>query len=153
MTVEQAAKADNNDRENYARVVLKKKPQVPGTRWYADNTREPIRDETLRDGLVAVGAVTRREDLPTTSGAPRYALMWDFAALFDPTVQGSRLEEMITAFQAKHLSKSALARTKIIRSGAIATQSGVLVAFPNGETRTGSGTQFDYFKSRCRDIH
>ena len=28
-----------------------------GTRWYADNTREPIRDETLREGLMAVGAV------------------------------------------------------------------------------------------------
>jgi hypothetical protein len=67
---------------------LKKNFQVPGTRWYADNTREPIRDETLRDGLVAVGAVVRREDLPTTSGAPRYALKLDFAALFDPIIEG-----------------------------------------------------------------
>ena len=40
--------------------------EIAGTRWYADNTREPIRDETLREGLVAVGAVIARSDLPTT---------------------------------------------------------------------------------------
>jgi hypothetical protein len=45
------------------------------------------------------------------------------------------LEKAIIAFQAKHLSKSALARTSIMRSGAIATRAGVLVTFPNGETR------------------
>jgi hypothetical protein len=58
-----------------------------------------------------------------------------FAALFDPTIEGAGLEDAITAFQAKHLSKSALARTSILRSGAIASQAGVLVTFPNGETR------------------
>src|SRR5438874_922541 len=56
MTDKQAAKSDRTDRENYAKRVLKKNFRVLGRRWYADNTREPIRDETLRDGLVAVGA-------------------------------------------------------------------------------------------------
>src|SRR5215208_2478613 len=78
MTTEQAAKSDQTDRENYATGVLRKNFQAPGARWYADNTREPIRDETLRDGLVAIGAVLRREDLPTASGNPRYALKTDF---------------------------------------------------------------------------
>lgn len=135
MTVEQAAQASDADREGYAAAVLKKTVQVPGQRWYADNTREPIRDETLRDGLVAIGAVIRREDLPTTSGLPRYALKADFAALFDPLLQGTALEQSIAGFQATHLSKSALARVTIMRSGAAATASGVLVTFPNGETR------------------
>jgi hypothetical protein len=135
MTVEQAAKPDQIDRETYAEGIPKKNFQVPGTRWYADNTREPIRDETLRDGLVAIGAVLRREDLPTTSGSPRYALKSDFAVLFDPTIEGLRLENAIAAFQAKHLSKSALARTSIMLSGAVATEAGLLVTFPNGETR------------------
>jgi hypothetical protein len=70
MTEEQAAKANHADREAYATAVLKKKYNPIGTRWYADNTREPIRDETLRDGLVAIGAVVRSEDMPTTSGLP-----------------------------------------------------------------------------------
>jgi hypothetical protein len=135
MTAEQAAKADDADRLGYAASVLKKNAQIGGTRWYADNTREPIRDETLRDGLVAIGAVTRREDLPTTSGLPRYALKSEFASLFDPALDGVSLETAIGQFQRDHLSKSALARVTIMRAGAAASSAGVLVKFPSGETR------------------
>ena len=135
MTIEQAAKSEAEERRTYAATIVKKKVHVPGVRWYADNTREPIRDETLRDGLVAIGAVLRREDLPTTSGLPRYALKADFAALFDPDLDEAALGEAITAFQAKHLSRSALARVNIMLSGAAGKTSGVLVTFPNGETR------------------
>ena len=135
MTGAQAARSHAAEREAYASGVLEKSFQAPGTRWYADNTREPIRDETLRDGLVAVGAVIRREDLPTTSGKPRYALKADFAALFDAALDGEALERAIAAFQATHLSKSALARVSIMLSGAAGAGAGVLVAFPNGETR------------------
>jgi hypothetical protein len=42
MTDEQAAKSDKADREKYAEGVLRKNFRVLGTRWYADNTREPI---------------------------------------------------------------------------------------------------------------
>ena len=52
-------------------------------RWYAANTREPIRDETLREGLVRMGAVKEREGLPTTSPRPRYAIAERFAHSFD----------------------------------------------------------------------
>ena len=92
MTNDQAAMAEPEARNTYSNDLLKKSFQVPGERWYADNTREPIRDETLREGLVAVGAVIAREDLPTTSSRPRYALKADFAALFDPTLDGEKLE-------------------------------------------------------------
>ncbi len=135
MTEEQAAMADQAAREAYADGVLKKNFRAPGKRWFADNTREPIRDETLRDGLVAVGAVARREDLPTTSGLPRYALRSDFAALFNPALDGEKLEKAIAAFQAAHLSKSALARVSIMLAGAAGSRAGVLVVFPNKETR------------------
>lgn len=135
MTDEQAAKSDHADRESYAQAVLKRNVQIPGSRWYADNTREPIRDETLRDGLVAVGAVTRRDDLPTTSGLPRYALKSDFASLFDPVLEGEDLETAIANFQSKHLSKSALARVSIVLAGAADSTAGVLVTFLNGEAR------------------
>ncbi len=135
MTIEQAAKPEDEERRAYAANILKKNVHVPGTRWYADNTREPIRDETLRDGLVAIGAVLRREDLPTTSGLPRYALKTDFAALFNPDLDEEALAQQIAAFQKKHLSKSALARVNIMLSGAAGNASGVLVTFPSGETR------------------
>ena len=57
MTEEQSQVSGNDDRLHYASPVLKHKYDFQGTRWYADNTREPIRDETLREGLVAIGAV------------------------------------------------------------------------------------------------
>jgi hypothetical protein len=134
MTAEQAAESDNEERERYYSAVVAKRP-VKGARWYADNSREAIRDETIRDGLAKLGAVNRRPDLPTTSDRPAYALSKDFAALFDPTVEGEALEHAIAQFQSSHLSKSAQTRLAIIRAGAAASESGVLVAFPSGETR------------------
>jgi hypothetical protein len=134
MTVEQAAESSYALRRAYAENIRAKR-HVAGQRWYADNTREPIRDETLRDGLVAVGAVIRREDLPTTSGAPRYILKADFAALFDPALADADLKSAIAAYQAKHLSAAALARVSIMLAGATASTSTVPVTFPNGLTR------------------
>jgi len=135
MTDEQASLTGDAERSAYAQDVLKKNYRGSGKRWYADNTREPIRDETLRDGLVAIGAVLRREDLPTTSGLPRYALKGDFAGLFNPALQGDALQHAVADFQARHLSKSALARVSIMLAGAAGRSAGVLVTFPNGETR------------------
>ena len=135
MTAEQAAKPDEADRQSYVATIRQKDGRAPGTRWYADNTREPIRDETLRDGLVAVGAVLRREDLATTSGDPRYSLRIDFAALFEQPLEDEALESAIGAFQTKHLRKSALARVSLMRAGAAGNAAGVLVTFPNRETR------------------
>jgi len=84
MTDAQAAETSDNERLSWAEESL-----TPGSmkdvagRWYAPNTREPIRDETLRSGLIVTGAVIERSRLPTTSAKPRYALNREFAALFD----------------------------------------------------------------------
>ena len=135
MTDEQAAKVGDAERVAYGDDIRKKSYVVPGDPWYADNTREPIRDETLREGLVNIGAVISRDDLPTTSSKPRYALLSDFAALFDPNLANDALLASISAYQAKHLSKSALARVSLMQAGAAAGKTGVMVSFPNGETR------------------
>ena len=135
MTTEQAAMSDSKDREDFDSLIRRKKP-VPGNRWYADNTRESIRDETLKNGLVAIGAVVAREDLPTTAQTPRYALKNEFAALFDPALENDALEAAIAMFQANQLSKGALARVTIMQAGAMARSTAVLVSFPNGETRS-----------------
>ncbi len=135
MTDEQAAKVTDGERMAYGDDIRKKNYVITGDAWYADNTREPIRDETLREGLVNIGAVIARDDLPTTSSKPRYALLSDFAALFNPNLADEKLMVAIAAFQAKHLSKSALARVSLMQAGAVAGKSGVMVSFPNGETR------------------
>ncbi|MAM58778.1 MAG: restriction endonuclease [Salinicola sp.] len=135
MTDEQAALVDDASRTAYATGVLRTGSQTEGRRWYQDNTREPIRDETLREGLVAIGAVIERTDLPTTSSKPRYALKASFAALFDPALTGEALQARTAAWQAEALNKGALARLAIVRQGAGVSADQVLVTFPNGETR------------------
>lgn len=135
MTDLQAANDSDEERLSYRSNLRKKSFEVPGKRWYADNTREPIRDETLREGLLAIGAVMEDKDVPTTSGKPRYALKSDLAALFDPALKDDALEAAILHWQEEHLNKGALARVSLMRLGG-ANKDGVMVHFPNGETRT-----------------
>lgn len=135
MTNEQAAQVDDASRAAYSAGVLRTGAHIEGRRWYQDNTREPIRDETLREGLVAIGAVTERTDLATTSSKPRYALKASFASLFNPALAGEALQARIAAWQAEALNKGALARLAIVRRGAGVSTDQVLVTFPNGETR------------------
>jgi BsuBI/PstI restriction endonuclease domain/BsuBI/PstI restriction endonuclease HTH domain len=135
MTDEQAARVDLQSRQSYSNDIMKAGFEARGRRWYRDNTREPIRDETLRDGLIPLGAVVERTDVPTTSSKPRYALTTAFASLFDPALKGRGFDAAVSTWQTNALSKGALARIALVRKGADATGSHVLVHFPNGETR------------------
>ena len=135
MTDSQAPLAGDNDREAWLTNSMRPTAGDIEGRWYAANTREPIRDETLREGLVRTGAVKERGGLPTTSPLPRYALSIGFADLFDPGLMGKSLRASIEEWQAEHLSAGALARLAIVRRGATAGEGRVLVTFPSGETR------------------
>lgn len=135
MTDKQAKLTDDASRNRYATKIVQPGYHPYGKRWYNDNTREPIRDETLRDGLVAVGAVIEQTDIPTTSSKPRYTLASGFAALFDPRVTGKAFEDLVVAWQASALNPGALARIALLRQGASVSGGRILVTFPNGETR------------------
>lgn len=135
MTDEQAQQDDEDARSAWRTESLKSsKGEIPG-RWYAVNTRESIRDDTIRGGFVANGVIVEREGLATTSPAPRYALKKEFAALFDPSLSGTKLKKAIAAWQADNLSAGALARITMVRRGAVAGGDHVMVKFPSGETR------------------
>ena len=136
MTDAQAAREADADRREWARESTQPARAEIAGRWYAANTREPIRDETLRSGLVRVGAVREREGVPTTSPLGRYALTRDFAALFDPALRGDALRGAIERWQAASLTAGALARIAILRRGAAAREGRVSVTLPSGETRT-----------------
>lgn len=135
MTHEQAALTGDPSRKSYASNVLRAGFMAPGRRWYSDTTREPIRDETLREGLVGLGAVIEKRDIPTTSSKPRYALAASFAALLDPALTDASFTAAATTWQTNSLSRGALARIALVRGGAAVGGSHVLVTFPNGETR------------------
>lgn len=135
MTDAQAALVEDVSREAWLEESMRPASGYIEGRWYAANTREPIRDETLREGLVRMGAVKERQGLPTTSPRPRYALSEEFARLFDPGLTGKVLQAAIEKWQAANLSSGALARVAIMRRGAVAREGRVLVTFPSGETR------------------
>lgn len=135
MTNRQAVRGSDEQRLAWTSASLRKSRSAIHGRWYAANTREPIRDETLRNGLIPAGAVVVRPGTPTTSSVPRYALSDAFAALFDPVATGDGLAAAIAAWQAANLSAGARARIQLVRRGVVASREGVVVAFPNGETR------------------
>lgn len=135
MTDAQAELTGDADREAWTKESMRPAKGYIEGRWYAANTRESIRDETLREGLVRVGAAKERAGLPTTSPKGRYALTEGFAVLFDPGLTGDGLQTAIEEWQSGNLSSGALARVAIMRRGAVAREERVLVTFPSGETR------------------
>lgn len=134
MSDKQAALASDAQRAHYAVDCMRPKFQSNGSQWYADNTREPIRDESLREGLVPVGAVGTKAGLATTANKPRYFLYDDFAALFDPDLTEERLTNAIEAWRKKHLTASALMRARLV-AAADASKEAVGVRLPDGTTR------------------
>jgi hypothetical protein len=135
MTDAQASLSQDTARQSYAAQSLKPGFHPDGKTWYLENSREQIRDETIRQGFIPNNAVIERPGLATTSAKPRYALRTDFAALFDPALSEEELEKAAEAWREQHLSATALARTVLMRRGATTTGEGILVTFPNGETR------------------
>lgn len=135
MTTAQAAKQSKEQRDQWYEKSIAPRFRPAGKRWYADNSREPIRDETIRQGFVPLGAVIEREGIAVTASTPKYAFAHDFAALFDPQLEGPLLAEAIARWQQAHLSKSALSRVALVKAGAARIKSSVTVRFPNGETR------------------
>jgi hypothetical protein len=134
MSDSQAAVTDDLSRQEWTDISLSNNKQRPTNAWYAANSREPIRDETIRLGLIPCRAVIERQGLPTTSSKPKYALDAEFAKLFGHAPE--TLDSAINNWQEKHLSKAAMARLQLMKHGAAAAKDAVGVTFPNGEKRS-----------------
>lgn len=131
-TEEQARKPGDEDRLQW--LAQSKKPgfRPEGSRWYADTTREPIRDETIRFGLLYIGAVGKLPGVAVTSSQPIYFLKADFAAIFDPELDKIELDAAISAWQKKHLTVAARARMALLAAGKLKSDDEVLVSCPDG---------------------
>ena len=62
MTDAQALLAEEDSRAAWSGESMRPAGGATTGQWYAANTREPIRDETLREGLVRLGAVKERSE-------------------------------------------------------------------------------------------
>lgn len=131
-TDEQAGKTSHSDRDAWFAEAKRPGFRPSGKQWYADTTREPIRDETLRYGLVSIGAVAKASDRATTSSLGVYALKGDFAALFDPALTGATFEAAVQRWQKKHLTPAARARMALLTAGKVRTKDEVLIDCPDG---------------------
>ncbi len=132
----QATRTSAEERQAWMKLTLSSAKKRPADAWYAANSREPIRDETIRLGFIPAGAIAERSGLPTTSALPRYALEQEFAALFNEQLSETEAMRQIDAWQKKHLSKSALTRIALLRRNATQSRESVRVKLPNGDART-----------------
>lgn len=133
MTDAQAALTTEAARVAWARRSMAKRSGGEPGQWYAANTREPIRDEVLRNSLSPIGAVVERSGLSKTSSRPRWALAADFAQLF--TCSDDDLPGVLDVWRKRHLSAAGMARLAIVRQGIAPGAAGLRVTFPNGATR------------------
>ena len=131
----QAKRLSDEERDAWYRLSLSPRKDRPADAWYAPNSREPIRDETIRQGLIPTGAIVDRPSLPTTSSLPRYALQAEFAALFDENLDQDQVFSAAEVWRGRYLSKAALARLALRKRSAAASRHAVSVRLPNGETR------------------
>lgn len=104
-------------------------PKSSEASWYADNSREGARDEGVRQGLIPLNAMVRRQGVDTTSSKGRYALHPGFAALFDPALAGAALDAAVAAWQGQFLTGAARARAAL--AGTMDAK-GVTVSHPQG---------------------
>lgn len=101
---------------------------------YADNSREPLRDETFR--LWGTHGVLRhRPGIKTSASTPRYALEPHFADLFDPTLQGDDLDDAITTWVNDHLDPGARLKATMAARAA-RNEHATTLTLPDGKTRT-----------------
>lgn len=132
MSDAQAAQQGDDARAAYYTVMSAANSPSPNGRWYAENTREPLRDEVIRNGLVPVNAMVERAGVATTSPKGRYALQADFAALFLPRLTGAALETAAAEWRKRNLSPAALARAALVRASASTSGANITVQCPHG---------------------
>jgi hypothetical protein len=132
MSDAQSAQTDVAARDSYYQAMTRSKAPSPIGRWYAENTREPLRDEVIRKGLVPVNAVVERGGLPTTSPLGRYALQRGFASLLEPHLDTTAFEHAAAEWRSHNLSAAALARAALVRSSASTASANISVQCPGG---------------------
>lgn len=131
-TAEQARRTKLDERLAWLSTAFKPGHRPSGKRWYADTSRESIRDDLMRNRLLVMGVLGRKEGVATTSSAPVYFLRPTFAALFDPSLSGASLNAAIGAWRQAHLAPGALKRMALKAQGVLTRQGDVFIELPDG---------------------
>lgn len=135
MTDEQSVMLSDKERTAWLASSSKNGFKPNGTPWFADNSREPIRDETIKEGFIPVRAFIERQGLAVTSNLGKYCLESEFSLLFDADISEEEFFQRAEKWRGAHLTKLALARQALVASGALISEDAVCIVFPNGESR------------------
>lgn len=139
MSDEAYARGDEDSRRQWgdaARRTRKKLDElleswiVPNGRWYADTSRETLRDETWPEWAQR-GAARDLPGVPKSSSKGRWALAESFADLFDPSLRGDALVAAVEGWRATHLSPGDLLKIDVGRERGRQRHS-VVVTLPRG---------------------
>lgn len=130
-TEEQSRKTTVADRNLWLSVATRPGHRPKGERWYADNSREGIRDDLMRNQLLRFGIIQKLPGYAVTSSSPINFLSADFAVLFDPELNGDAHASAITEWRIKHLDPTILQRMALKAQGIQATDGDVLIEMPD----------------------
>ncbi len=150
---EQAELSQDSDRWAWVS-VCQTAGYKPSSSWYADNTREPLRDDLIRNRAIPIGIIRKKEGVAPTSPAPIYCLSRDFSELFDPNLGGDALEQAIAAWREQHLDPMVLRRMKILAAGIEERMGQVRVSLPETgiELRLAPGEASTITRDVCQEL-
>jgi hypothetical protein len=131
-TEEQARKTSDEERLEWLSTAKRPGYRTPGKRWYADTSREPIRDDLMRNQLLRLGIMQKRPGYSTTASTPINYISAAFAALFTPNLSAESLAATIQAWRAKHLDQATQQRMILKAQGIDAKTGDLLIELPDG---------------------
>lgn len=131
-TEEQSEKTSDTERLAWLSTATQPGFRTPGKRWYADTSREPIRDDLMRNQLLRMGIMQKRSGYSTTASTPINYITADFAALFHPKLTGASLAATVQAWTTRHLDPATRQRMILKAQGISAKTGDLLVELPDG---------------------
>lgn len=132
---EQAVRCSDIDRMTWIGTCHAPGHKSLGQQWYADNTRETLRDDYIRNRAVPMGFIEKLEGVAPSSPAPIYSLAEPFAELFSPKLSGPALNTAIANWREEFLDPIALKRMRLVSSGIFGRDGDVFVTLPStGQT-------------------
>ena len=151
-TAEQARRTTQAARSEWLSIAFRRGVRPRGKSWYADTSRESIRDDLIRNRLVSMGIVGRKAGVPKNASTPIYFLRRPFANLFNPTCEGPTLHAAIDAWRAQHLAPATLQRMALRAQGVLARDSDVIITMPDRTSiRISAGPSTPILKALIED--
>lgn len=151
-TKDQSQNKSDVARLNWLSVAHKKGFRPTGEKWYADTTRESIRDDLMRNELLRLGIMQKLAGVATTSGTPINFLSSHFAELFEPSLSGDLLADAVKSWQQKHLNQATLQRMALRAKGIHAKDGDLLIEMPDGSRmRISAGPSSSIVKGLIED--